>query len=114
MRDRKKLMTASAAMLAFALVAGWPGRPFSGTYRGDKALGEYLASECVTCHQKSGRQVGGVPAIVGWPEDQFIAVMHSYQKGDRENPIMRTIAGPFKEDELLALAAYFGSLKPQR
>ncbi len=48
--------------------------------RGDRgrALGEYLASECVTCHQKSGKVVGGVPAIIGWPEDQFLAVMHAY------------------------------------
>lgn len=113
MKAGKKLATTVAAGLAFLLAAGWPGQPFSSTYRGDKALGEYLSSECVTCHQKSGRQVGGVPAIVGWPEDQFVAVMHSYQKGDRENPIMRTIAGQFKEDELLALAAYFGSLRPQ-
>jgi cytochrome c len=114
MRDGKRIATASAALLAFFILAGWPGRASPGAFRGDKALGEYLASECVTCHQKSGRQVGGVPAIVGWPEEQFLAVMHAYQKGDRENPIMRTIAGQFKEDELLALAAYFGSLKPQR
>ncbi len=40
--------------------------------------------------------------------------MHAYQKGERENAVMRTIAGKFKEDEILALAAYFGSLKPQR
>lgn len=113
MRAGKPLATTFAALLAFALAAGWPGQSFSSTFRGDKALGEYLANECVTCHQKSGRQVGGVPAIIGWPEDQFIAVMHSYQKGDRDNPIMQTIAGRFKEDELLALAAYFGSLKPQ-
>ena len=31
---------------------------------GDVALGEYLASECVTCHQASGQTVAGVPSIV--------------------------------------------------
>ncbi len=114
MRDRKTLATILSALVAFAVLAGWPGQPLSSTFRGDKAFGEYLAAECVTCHQKSGKVVGGVPAIVGWPEDQFLAVMHSYQKGERENAVMRTIAGKFKEDEILALAAYFGSLKPQR
>jgi cytochrome c553 len=114
MKDGKKIATASAAFLAFAILAVWPGPGLSGTFRGDRALGEYLASECVTCHQKSGKVVGGVPAIIGWPEDQFLAVMHAYQKGERENQIMRTMAGQFKEDELLALAAYFGSLKPQK
>ena len=34
---------------------------------GDKALGEYLSSECVTCHQITGRYEG-IPPIVGWPE----------------------------------------------
>ena len=114
MRNGQKIATASAAVFAFVLAFGWPGQPFSSAFRGDKALGEYLAAECVACHQKSGRVVGGVPAIVGWPEDQFLAVMHAYQKGERPNEIMRTIAGKFKEDEILALAAYFGSLKPQR
>lgn len=80
--------------------------------KGDKAFGEYLSGECVTCHQKSGQVIGGIPSIIGWPEDQFLAVMHAYQKGQRENQIMRTIASQFKEEELEALAAYFGSLKP--
>ena len=37
---------------------------------GDRALGEYLSSECVTCHQLSGRYQG-IPPIVGWPEPSF-------------------------------------------
>jgi cytochrome c553 len=112
MKDGKTIATASAAILAFLALG--TGIGMSSTFRGDRALGEYLAAECVTCHQKSGKVVGGVPAIIGWPEDQFIAVMHAYQKGERENQIMRTMAGQFKDDELLALAAYFGSLKAQR
>lgn len=86
----------------------------SGTSKGDKAFGEYLSAECVTCHQKSGKVVGGIPAIVGWPEDQFIAVMLSYREGARENQVMRSIVGKFNHDEIEALAAYFGSLKPQK
>ena len=79
---------------------------------GDRALGEYLSSECTTCHQVNGRQQGGIPAIVGWPEDQFVAVMNSYQRKHRENVTMQTIAGRLSPDELAALASYFGSLKP--
>ncbi len=39
---RKKIATASAALLAFIVLAGWPGHPLSNTFRGDKAFGEYL------------------------------------------------------------------------
>ena len=79
---------------------------------GDAALGEYLSSECVTCHQPSGH-VSGIPSIVSWPEDQFIAVLTSYKAKVRDNPVMQTIAGRLDEDEIAALAAYFGKLPAQ-
>jgi cytochrome c553 len=77
----------------------------------DRAFGEYLSSECVTCHQISGKSVGNIPPIIGWPQDQFIAVMNAYKRKERDNNVMQTIAGKLKEDELAALAAYFGALK---
>jgi cytochrome c553 len=85
----------------------------TGTSRGDKAFGEYLSSECVTCHQISGKAVGAIPPIVGWPEDQFLAVMAAYKNKERENNVMQTIAAKLKDDELAALATYFGSINAQ-
>lgn len=79
---------------------------------GDRALGEYLSSECVTCHQLSGRYQG-IPPIVGWPEPSFIEIMNEYRDKQRSNPVMQTIAGKFSNDEVAALAAYFGSVKPK-
>lgn len=81
---------------------------------GDKALGEYLASECTTCHQSSGRQVGGIPAIIGHPADQFVALMITYRDKQRDNQVMQTIAGRLTPEEMEALAAYYESLKPSR
>jgi len=80
---------------------------------GDKAFGEYLSSECVTCHQASGR-FDGIPPIVGWPQESFVAIMKQYRAKERANPVMQTIAGKLSEEEIAALAAYFGSLKPAR
>jgi cytochrome c553 len=77
---------------------------------GDKAFGEYLSSECVTCHQVSGR-FDGIPPIIGWPEASFVEIMKQYRTKDRTNPVMQTIAGKLSEEEIAALAAYFGSLK---
>src|SRR5215217_8537766 len=79
---------------------------------GDRALGEYLSSECVTCHQLSGRYQG-IPPIIGWPEASFVEIMNEYRDKRRSNPVMQTIAGKFSNDEVAALAAYFGSVKPK-
>lgn len=80
---------------------------------GDKALGEYLSSECVTCHQLSGN-FDGIPPIIGWPDAIFIEIMSDYRAKTRANPIMQTIAGRLSEEEIAALAAYFGSLTHTR
>ncbi len=77
---------------------------------GDRALGQYLSSECVTCHQVSGR-FDGIPPIIGWPEESFVEIMNEYRNKDRQNPVMQTIAGKLSPEEIAALAAYFGSLK---
>ena len=79
---------------------------------GDRELGQYLSSECVTCHQLSGR-FQGIPPIVGWPEPSFVEIMNEYRTKKRENPVMQNIAGKFSQEEIAALAAYFASLQPQ-
>jgi cytochrome c len=103
------------AVLALALLMfsppGWAssGATNLGT-KGDAAFGEYLSGTCVTCHQATGKAAGGIPPIVAWPEDQFIAVMNAYRSKDRENLVMRTIAASLSDEEIAALAAYFGGL----
>ena len=95
---------ATLAVFAFAYVT-------SAHATGDRELGQHLSSECVTCHQLSGK-FQGIPPIVGWPDPTFIAIMNEYQAKKRTNPVMQTIAGKFSQEEIAALAAYFGSVKP--
>lgn len=78
----------------------------------DVAYGEYLASECVTCHRRDG-QDKGIPAIIGWPADQFVAVLQAYKTRDRTNPVMQTIAGRLSDEEMASLAAFYETLKPR-
>ena len=89
--------------------------PFAAsTYAsGDRALGEYLSAECVTCHQITGTYAG-IPPIVGWPEAAFIGIMGEYRTKKRANVVMQTIAQRLNDEEVAALAAYFGSLQPLR
>lgn len=68
--------------------------------------GEYLASECTSCHRLDGTDAG-IPAIVAWPEATFIEALLSYRRGDRGNAIMRNVARSLGEEEIEALARFF-------
>jgi cytochrome c553 len=92
------------AVLALAVVG-------SIAEAGDKELGKHLSSECVSCHQLSGRVVAGVPAIVGIDQESFRAMMESYRRKERPNQVMQSIAAKFTDEEIAALAAFFGGLK---
>ncbi|WP_068415631.1 c-type cytochrome [Labrenzia sp. OB1] len=79
---------------------------------GDPEYGEYLSSECVTCHQMSGR-ADGIPSIVGWPSQAFIRVLFEYKTNIRSHQVMQNMTTNLGNEEIAALAAYFGSLDPQ-
>jgi cytochrome c553 len=96
----RRLFVAAAAALAVV--------PASAA---DRELGQHLSSECVACHQLSGRAVGGVPPIVGIDQESFRALMNAYRTGERENQVMKSIAVRFSHEEIAALAAYFESVR---
>ena len=77
---------------------------------GDPEYGEYLSSECTTCHQAGGDD-DGIPSIVLWPEEDFVIAMHAYKNKDRPNPVMQMMAGRLNSEEIAALAAYFATLE---
>lgn len=77
---------------------------------GDVEYGEYLGSECTTCHQRTGAN-DGIPGIVGLETDVFVTAMHAYKEKHRENPVMQMISGRLANDEIAALAAYFKTLE---
>jgi cytochrome c len=76
---------------------------------GDPEYGEYLASECMTCHQTSGAN-DGIPGVSGWPTEDFVVAMHAYKQKLRPHPVMQMMAGRLSDEEIAALAAYFKDL----
>ena len=78
----------------------------------DKELGEYLSSQCTTCHQLSGKS-SGIPSIVGWEPATFIFVMTAYKKQELPNKAMQNVASTLSDEDIASLAAYFGSINPQ-
>lgn len=95
------------AVTAFAVIL------HSGSSGPERALadelydyGEYLSSECTTCHQLSGKD-DGIPKITGKPVGSFVRVMRAYTNGKRDHELMRMIVSQLTEDDLHALAVFF-------
>ena len=63
----------------------------------DLAYGEYLASECVTCHSATVGQ-GAIPAIAGLPAPYFVNALRDYRAGRRLNPVMQNVARSRRAD----------------
>lgn len=77
---------------------------------GDPEYGEYLASECLTCHQTDG-SADGIPSITLWPTEDFVVAMHAYKRKLRPHPVMQMMAGRLNDEEIAALAAFFKDLE---
>ncbi|MCB1337570.1 MAG: c-type cytochrome [Maritimibacter sp.] len=77
---------------------------------GDAAYGEYLSSECKTCHQADGSDQG-IPSITSWPEEDFVIAMHAYKQQLRPHPVMQMMAGRLNDEEIAALAAYYAAIE---
>jgi len=77
--------------------------------QGDPEYGEYLSSECLTCHAADGT-ANGIPSITRWPTEDFVIAMHAYKRKLRPHPVMQMMAGRLNDEEIAALAAYFKDL----
>ena len=73
---------------------------------GDPDYGEYLSSECLTCHTGETDNYA-IPPIKDLPTEAFILALVDYRSKHRENPAMQMIASRLGDEEIAALAAYF-------
>jgi cytochrome c len=74
-----------------------------------KSYGRHLAQECSGCHRIDGID-NGIPSIIGWEVERFVATLNFYKSGARKNPVMVSVANSLDDEQLNALAAYYGSL----
>ena len=99
-------VTRSAACL-FAGLAGAERASADELYE----YGEYLSSECTTCHQLHG-YAHGVPSITGWPIEVFIVTLKAYRDGTEKNEAMRSVAKRLTDEDIEALAVFFQKQEP--
>jgi len=80
---------------------------------GDAALaktGEGKAGMCLGCHGGQAQGNGQMPRLSGQHPDYLVTQLKNFKEGTRQSGPMQGMAGSLSEDDMKALAAYFGSL----
>ena len=101
-------------LLGMAVTSGWALAQVD--FERLRAYGEHLAQECVSCHRTDGGPDPGIRSIIGWDNAIFVNTMKAYRNeeyAERRNQVMVSVARSLNDEELDALAVYFGALKPQ-
>jgi len=85
------------------------GKKLAHSWGPDKALA------CVSCHGPQLRGVGDVPPLAGRSPSYLVRELADFRDGARSGPTavpMAQVTQGMKNDEMIAVAAYIGSLKP--
>ena len=78
---------------------------------GDKANGQQLAAQCVTCHGLGGNSTDQqYPRLAGQYADYLERALYNYRNGERRNAIMSVFASSLSDQEIADLAAWYASL----
>jgi len=80
---------------------------------GDAALaktGGDKAGMCLGCHGAEAKGNAQIPRLAGQHPGYLVTQLKNFKEGIRINGHMQAIAGTLSEDDMKALAAYFGSL----
>ena len=73
------------------------------------ASAEMLAHTCAGCHGTNGASQGpAAPTISGLSTDYFVELMQGFANDEIPNTIMGRIAKGYTEEEIVAMADYYG------
>ena len=89
------------------------GKPVSGAQPAAAPAVPKAAEVCASCHGADGIGVAPMyPTLAGQHESYLIRVLHEYQSGYRQSPIMGAIAHSLTNEQIRTVAAYFSHLHP--
>lgn len=97
-----------------ANLAAYFSRQQSAKAGGDAGLaqiGKDKAAMCLGCHGQNAAGNGQFPRLAGQHPGYLASQLLHFKSGERQNGHMQAIAGTLSEDDIKALAAYFGSLQ---
>ena len=94
-------------VLAFIVM---PSLAFSKSLRG-----AMLGNTCAGCHGTRGVSANSkIPPLAGQNPAELISVMLAYRDGSRKGTIMNRVAKGYSDDEINAIAEYFGSFRTEK
>jgi cytochrome c553 len=94
------------------IAAYFAGKPLTPSGRPSGSVPQ-AASLCTSCHGQDGVAIAPIyPSLAGQHEDYIVRALQEYQKGGRNNPIMKGFAASLKDEDIRTIAAYFSSLSP--
>ena len=77
---------------------------------GDVAAGKAKSATCLACHGADGNSPNPIwPKLAGQHPAYIAKQLADFKAGMRENPMMAPMVAPLSEQDMLNLAAYFGS-----
>ncbi len=73
--------------------------------------GKRVARMCVGCHGPEGiSRVSSYPSIAGLPQAYLEEQLHAFRSGERDNPMMSSVARNLSDEAIESLSLYFASL----
>lgn len=72
--------------------------------------GKDKAAMCLGCHGNAGEGNGQFPRLAGQQPGYLVLQLQNFKSGARKNGMMQAISANLNDDDMKALAAYFGSL----
>lgn len=92
-----------------------PAAPMTDDATAFKGRIEVVAMSCAACHGTEGRFRTEIPSLAGQPAPVMQAQLLAFKQDLMPSAtVMPRLAKGFSDEELVALAAYFSALKPDK
>ena len=103
----------SAAVFAFALVAGIPAAAQQSASADAKAGGVKYQATCATCHGVNGASIiPAQPILAGQHAEYLSAQTRLYRDGGRKNAVMGAMATGLSDDDIRNISAFLSAQTP--
>lgn len=104
----------SAGVAAAADAAKAPAAKEAAAEAPKDSAATIVSTVCAACHNADGNSIVTTnPRLAGQHPEYLAKQLRNFQSGERANPVMAPMAAMLTPEDLVKVAAYFGSQKPK-